>query len=99
MKKHRVEKNRPTKISSKTSDGLPKDFSGVAEFLINTFDYQANSSSVKTYHYYYHLGYLHRMDGPAVLLDGEPNQWWVNGCQYSEEEYGRFIEKRLSKKI
>lgn len=97
MTLHRIEKNKLSKKSSKKTDGLPKDFSGVASFLMTTFNYQDNSTSVKTYNYYYRLGNLHRMDGPAVLLDGKPNQWWINGCQYSEEEYGHFLEKKSLK--
>ncbi|VVG73357.1 hypothetical protein PAP18089_04362 [Pandoraea apista] len=97
MTLHRIEKNKLSKKISKRTDCLPKDFSGVAEFSMTTFNYLDNSTSVKTYNYYYYLGNLHRMDGPAVLLEGEPNQWWINGRQYSEEEYGRFIEKKALK--
>lgn len=82
----------------KTKNELPDDFSGIAEFKIISTDVATGYDSVHAVYIKQYLdGVLHREDGPAVLLDGKPDQWWVHGRQYSEEEYGHFLEKKALK--
>lgn len=69
-------------------------FSGVAEFKIVTTDIATGSETTSTYLKYFISEILHRENGPAVLLEGKPHEWWINGRQISEEEYGRFLEKK-----
>ncbi|WP_279211859.1 hypothetical protein [Delftia acidovorans] len=80
---------------------LPDDFSGVAEFKNITTDFTTCATGIESvsdvYIKHYLNGALHREDGPAVFLDGKPHQWWVHGCQFTEEEYGHFLEKKALK--
>ena len=76
---------------------LPEDFSGIADFNLITTNYETGITSVVVYTKHFLNGTLHREDGPAVLLDGKPHQYWVNGRQYSEEEYGQFLQKKALK--
>jgi len=32
-------------------------------------------------------GNLHREDGPAIEYGSGDKEWWVNGIEYSEQEY------------
>lgn len=81
-----------------TTKGLPDDFSGVAEFRIIKTDFSTGVETVSAVYIKHFLnGELHREDGPAVLLDGKPHEYWVHGRQYSEEEYGHFLEKKALK--
>ncbi|WP_028211600.1 hypothetical protein [Paraburkholderia mimosarum] len=81
-----------------TTKALPDDFSGVAEFKMVSTDFATGEETVSAiYIKHFFNGELHREDGPAVLLDGKPHQWWVNGHQFSEEEYGHFLEKKALK--
>lgn len=34
---------------------------------------------------------LHREDGPAVQYPDGTKEWYINGKQYSEEEYNKLI--------
>jgi hypothetical protein len=77
-----------------TTNGLPDNFSGVVEFKTTTTDFQSGKESIDVYLKHYSNGVLHREDGPAILLNGK---YWVNGRQYSEEEYGHFLEKKALK--
>lgn len=72
-------------------------FSGAAEFKIVTTDIATGSETTSTYLKYFMHGILHRENGPAVLLEGKPHEWWINGRQLSEEEYERFLEKKALK--
>ncbi|GKT21923.1 hypothetical protein [Acidovorax sp. SUPP3334] len=76
---------------------LPENFSGVMKFTRTTTDYRTGTDDVVIYIYHYRNSELHREDGPAVLLEGKPHQWWVHGRQLSEEEYGQFLEKKALK--
>lgn len=76
---------------------LPENFSGVVKFTKTTTDYQTGTDTVVIYIYHYRNSELHREDGPAVLLEGKPHEWWVQGRQYSEEEYCHFLEKKALK--
>jgi hypothetical protein len=73
---------------------LPDQFSGIAEVRIIDDDFVTGREITSIYTKYYSNGELHREDGPAVLLEGKPHGYWVNGRQYSEEEYGHFLEKK-----
>jgi len=53
-----------------TTNGLPEDFSGIAEFKTITTDLITGKETVSIYTKHYRNGELHREDGPAVLLDG-----------------------------
>lgn len=79
---------------------LPENFSGVAELKHITENFETGITSVKIYTKHYRLGDLHRENGPAVLLDGKPLEWWVHGRQCSEVEYGHWLEKKaLNEKL
>lgn len=78
-------------------NALPENFSGVINFKTTTTDFETGTDTVVTYTYHYRNGELHREDGPAALLEGNPHQWWVHGRQYSKEEYGHFLEKKALK--
>ncbi len=78
-------------------NALPDNFSGVVEFKKTTTDYETGTDAVVIYIYHYRNGELHREDGPAVLIEGKPHEWWVHGRQYSKEEYGHFLEKKALK--
>ncbi len=80
-----------------TTNELADNFSGIAKFNLITEDFQTGITSVKVQIKYYRFGVLHREDGPAVLLEGKPHEWWVQGRQYSKEEYGYFLEKKALK--
>lgn len=83
-----------------TTNELPEGFSGIADFNLITTNYETGITSVVVYTKYYRNGVLHRDDGSAVLLEGKPHQYWVNGRQYSEEEYGHFLQKKaLNEKL
>jgi len=32
-------------------------------------------------------GLLHRDDGPAIVHSGDKKAWWLNGKQYTQEEF------------
>lgn len=38
-------------------------------------------------------GYLHRLDGPAIMLPDGTKQWWIEGNQYTEEQFNIFTAK------
>ncbi len=43
--------------------------------------------------YWYQNDKLHRLDGPAVeYADGTP-KWWINGKQFTEEEFNQQTKK------
>jgi hypothetical protein len=69
-------------------------FSGVAEFKIISTDLVTGSETTSTYLKYFVKGILHRENGPAVLLEGKPHEWWINGGQLTEKEYQHFLEKK-----
>jgi glutamate dehydrogenase/leucine dehydrogenase len=69
-------------------------FSGVAEFKIVTTDIATGSETISTYLKYYSHGVVHRDDGPAVLLEGNPHEWWINGRQLSADDYGHYLVKK-----
>lgn len=73
---------------------LEDGFSGVAEFKIISTDIATGSETISTYLKYYSHGVVHRDDGPAVLLEGNPHEWWINGHQLSKEEYDHYLEKK-----
>ena len=37
--------------------------------------------------WYNDVGQYHRLDGPAVELANGSKEWWLNGKEYTEEEY------------
>ena len=78
-------------------NALPENFSGVVKFTTTTTDCETDTDTVVIYIYHYRNGELHRDDGPAVLLEGKPHQWWIHGRQYSQEEYAHFLEKKALK--
>ncbi|MYM40149.1 hypothetical protein [Duganella qianjiadongensis] len=80
-----------------TTNELPPDFSGIAQLNHITTNYETGITSVVVYTKYYRNGVLHREDGPSVLLEGKPHEYWVHGRQYSEEEYGHFLAKKALK--
>ncbi|WP_146122488.1 hypothetical protein [Burkholderia multivorans] len=73
---------------------LPDDFSGVAEFKVISTDIATGIDTASIYTKYYRNGALHREDGPAVLLDGKPHEYWVSGGRFTEEEFNSYIEKK-----
>ena len=45
-------------------------------------------------------GSEHREDGPAVEYTNGGKEWFINGVQYTEEEFNRWLEKyQLNKKL
>jgi hypothetical protein len=80
-----------------TTNGIPEDFSGVVEFSLIDNNLITGRETVSIYIKNYRNGALHKEDGPAVLLDGKPHEWWVHGRQYLEKEYGHFLEKKALK--
>lgn len=81
----------------KTPNLIIDGFSGVAEFKIISTDLMTGSETTSTYLKYFVNGILHRENGPAVLLEGKPHEWWINGRQLSEEEYEHFLVKKALK--
>jgi hypothetical protein len=41
--------------------------------------------------WYYH-GKLHREDGPAIEYTNGNKEWYLQGTEYTEEEYGRLVK-------
>ena len=80
-----------------TTNGIPDDYSGIVKFTLTETDFATGAEKFTIYTKHYRNGELHKEDGPAVLLEGVPHQWWVHGHQYSEEEYGHFLEKKALK--
>ena len=80
-----------------TKNGTPDNFSGVLEFKFIETDFATGKEKATIYIKHYRNGLLHREDGPAILLEGVPHQWWVDGRQYTEKEYGHFLEKKALK--
>lgn len=80
-----------------TKNGIPDNFSGVVEFKFIETDFATGKEKAAIYTKNYRNGVLHREDGPAILLEGVPHQWWIHGRQYTEEEYGQFLEKKALK--
>ena len=78
-------------------NGIPDNFSGVVEFKFIETDFATGKEKGAIYIKHYRNGLLHREDGPAILLEGAPHQWWVHGRQYTEKEYGHFLEKKALK--
>ena len=39
-------------------------------------------------------GKYHREDGPAVEFGNGYKEWWMNGVQYSKEEFNQWLEKK-----
>lgn len=48
--------------------------------------------------HWYLLGEHHRNDGPAITFNGI-KQWWLNGKQYTEDEYKTSISKGKKKEV
>lgn len=43
---------------------------------------------------------LHREDGPAIELSDETKEWYLNGCELTEEEFNQWLEKKsLNEKL
>ena len=40
-------------------------------------------------------GKPHREDGPAIEYASGKKEWWVNGVEYTEEEFNQWLEKKL----
>ncbi len=80
-----------------TTNGIPDDYSGIVKFTLTETDFATGAEKSAIYTKYYRNGELHKEDGPAVLLEGVPHQWWVHGRQYTEKEYGHFLEKKALK--
>lgn len=78
-------------------NGIPDNFSGVVKFTFTETDFATGAEQSTIYTKHYRNGELHREDGPAILLEGKPHEWWVHGRQYSQEEYGHFLEKKSLK--
>jgi hypothetical protein len=36
---------------------------------------------------------LHRIDGPAVEIKGKPYQWWINGREFTEDEFNLYVDQ------
>jgi len=41
--------------------------------------------------FWYLYGFLHKLDGPAVMYANQNTQWWINGKQYTQEKYNEQI--------
>ena len=41
-------------------------------------------------------GQIHREDGPAVEYNNGDKSWWLNGKQYSEEDFLKALDQLLS---
>ena len=41
---------------------------------------------------WYKNGKLHRLDGPATILADGSKYWFIEGIEYSEKEFNRFID-------
>lgn len=81
-----------------TAKTIPSQFTGAMELKVISTDCATGTDTVSaTFTKHYVGGELHRENGPAVLLDGKPHQWWVHGCQFSEEEFGHFLAKKALK--
>ena len=80
-----------------TTNGIPDDYSGIVKFTLTETDFATGAEKSAIYTKHYRNGELHREDGPAVLLEGKPHEWWVHGRQYTEREYGYFLEKKALK--
>ncbi len=52
---------------------VPANFTGVVK--------------IKEYYEWYLDGELHRNDGPAVIYSIWVKEWWLNGENYSQEEW------------
>ena len=49
--------------------------------------------------YWYRDNLLHREDGPAIEGSSGEKQWFLNGVEYSKEEFNQWLEKyQLNKK-
>ena len=51
-----------------------------------------------TNYWYNEVGELHREDGPAVEYSDGDHLWWLNGREYTEEEYAllQFVKKGIN---
>jgi hypothetical protein len=38
-------------------------------------------------------GSLHRTDGPAVIQSNSKKQWWIEGINYTEEDFNNKIKE------
>jgi len=52
-----------------------------------------------TVYEWYKNGKKHREDGPAEEWDDGFKEWWLNGIEYSKEEYLNIINVKNKKKI
>ncbi|HDV8354064.1 TPA: hypothetical protein RKT01_005939 [Burkholderia vietnamiensis] len=77
-----------------TTIELPDDFSGEAEFKVITTDLATGIDTASIYTKHYRNGVLHREDGPAVLLEGKPYEYWIDGRLFSEEEFSVYLERK-----
>ena len=41
---------------------------------------------------WYKDGRLHRTDGPAFIDFSGYKEWWINGIEYSKEEFNKIME-------
>ena len=49
---------------------------------------------------WYKDGLLHRLDGPAVEYTNGGKEWFINGVQYTEQEFNQWLEKKhLNEKL
>ena len=44
------------------------------------------------------LGQYHRLDGPAIENDNGSKSWYLNGIEYTEEEYSLRESHRVTTK-
>jgi len=59
-----------------------------------------NTGWHETNYIQYYKGYVvHREDGPAMIWYFEDNEWFLNGHQYSEEEYLNIINLKKKSKV
>jgi len=57
------------------------------------FIWKAGHGIVAYGHAWCKRGKLHRMDGPAVEIEGKQSEWWVDGRQLTEEEFYRYVDQ------
>lgn len=61
-------------------------------------DIQRDDYGNEEWEAYYKNGKLHRLTGPAVI-DYDEEEYWINGKQYTKEEFDEFLKDVDTKDI
>lgn len=75
--------------------GPALEYEGTTQWWLNGELHREDGPAVEMYNgkRWYRHGQLHRLDGPARIVPGRESEYYVNGHQFTEEEFYRYVDQ------